>query len=261
MKKIVMRKRRNGIWHSMGQGNGSVQDQGGSGSGDGSGDSDDGDDLEDDDDDDDDDVGDPKSKSKGKSKEKVNDDPEKARLSQEAARRRRQAREERNRANTLQAQLDEIKNKDKPEVDRLKGENETFRTRAETAESDLNSSRLEAAFLRQAMKLGIDPTQLEFAEFKFSKTKIDVEEAGDDLNDEVAAVLKTVVAETPSLIPKKRGRKASDDDDDDDDDDENQSTTGRTAPAMNNGRRKPGKETPEQRKARLAKKFPALQGR
>ncbi len=253
MKKILSRKRRNGVWYSMGQGNGSVQDQ--NDSGDSSGDDDD-DDL--DDDDADDNGADPKGKTK--TKDKPNDDPEKARLSQEAARRRRQAREERNRANGLQAQLDEIQNKDKPEVDRLKTENESFRTRAETAESSLNGTRLEAAFLRQAMKMGIDPAQLEFAEFKFSKTKIDVEEAGDDLNDEVEAVLKNVIAETPTLIPKKRSRKVSDDEDDEDDDDEDQKT-GRTAPAMNNGRRKPGKETPEQRKARLAKKFPALQNR
>lgn len=36
---------------------------------------------------------------------------------------------------------------------------------------------------------------------------------------------------------------------------------GRTAPAMNNSRRKPGKETQDQRASRLAKRFPALQNR
>lgn len=38
-------------------------------------------------------------------------------------------------------------------------------------------------------------------------------------------------------------------------------TTGRTAPAMNNGRKKLTKETADQKAASLAKRFPALRGR
>lgn len=44
-------------------------------------------------------------------------------------------------------------------------------------------------------------------------------------------------------------------------DDDAPSRTGRTAPSMNNGRQKPGRETKEQRAERLSRQFPALQGR
>lgn len=43
--------------------------------------------------------------------------------------------------------------------------------------------------------------------------------------------------------------------------DDEATTTGRTAPRMNNGRKKLTKETDEQKASRLAKRFPVLQGR
>lgn len=261
-KKIVLRKLRTGHWTSQGQGAGAA----GTGDNAGAGDDDDTDDDDLGDDDDDDDLGDDgKPKAKGKTKPAA-DDPEKQRLSQEAARRRRQAREATTKLSQVQAELDAIKNKDKPENDQLKGDNASLKTRAETAEAKANALALQSSIRLAAAHARVDSSQMKFLEFLFEGQKVDVEEIGDDLDDEVAAILKKLIAETPTLVPKRRKAAAnSDDDSDDDDDDEDDGNLGkkmgRTAPAMNNGRKKPGRETEQQKAARLALKFPALGGR
>ncbi len=187
MHRVITRKRRNGcwstgsVWHSMSQGTGSVQDNN---------------------DEDTDDTG---------SDDDSDDDP-KARiqaLSKEAARRRRQAREWRQRAEAAEAKL-ASEGKGTGQVD----------------SADLVLAMVSAGMkpdrIKAAMKL------VDFDSFA------DPEDAIEELREE-----------HPFLF-------SSGDD---------EGKFGRTAPTMNNNRQKPGKETPDQRAKRLAKRFPALGNR
>lgn len=189
MRKVNMRKRRNGVWHSMGAGGSynspNVKD-----------------DAESDaDDDSDDDEPQPKRKH----------DPDKARLSSEAARRRREAREWRQRAEAAEAQL--------ANDGKSTGASDGLRSDLilELADAGLKKDQI-----RAAMKL-VDLDDYDNAD-----------DAIEDLREQYPSVFT-------SNAPNE--------------------TMGRTAPAMNNGRRKPGKETEEQRRVRLSQKFPALRGR
>lgn len=192
MKKINLRKRRNGQWCSMSTGGSynspNVKDDAAS-------------DADDSDDEDDDDGDEPKPKPKRSRQQ----------LSNEAARRRRENRELRAENERLKAQL----------ADDGKSTGASDGLRSDLV-MELAGAGLKKDQIRAAMKL-VDLDEYD-----------NVDEAIEDLRDQYPSVF---TSDSPS------------------------DKMGRSAPAMNNGRRKPGKETEDQRRIRLSQKYPALQGR
>lgn len=191
MKKINMRKRRTGIWCSMGGGSYNSPNVKGDAADDASDDSDD-----------------------------DQDDPEPNRvqqLSSEAARYRRRLREKERETEQLKAQLAKD-GKEPPAPPPPVG------TMVSTVQA--------------LIRAGISADAIELI--------------ADRIDWSDVASPEDVVDELRERHPSLFGQ-ASDDD--------APKKMGRTAPAMNNGRRKPGKETEEQRRIRLSQKYPALQGR
>lgn len=187
--RTALRNRRDGMWHSMGQGSGSVQD-------DHAGTDDDADQGED------------------QPRKKYNDDPEKARLIAENKRRRQQARE--------------------------------WRQRAEAAESKLSGSRDEgggsgadgvnsAELVLAMVSAGMKPDRIKAA---MKLVDFDSFDDPDDAIEELREQHEFLFSESDSADTARK--------------------FGRTAPAMNNARGKPGRETDADKLNRLAKRFPAL---
>lgn len=193
MKRITLKKRRNGCWsatgntwHSMGTGaSGTTGD----------------------DDSDDSDSEDEEEATDRKPKKTVQQ------LSREAARRRREARDWKQRAEAAEAKL--------AGDGKSSGMNDTTR-------ADFLLALVEAGLKRDRIRAATKLIDLD--EFE------DVDEAIEELR-----------AEHPFLFGSESG--------------DDTGKTGRTAPSMNNGRKKLTRETSEQKASRLAKRFPALQGR
>jgi hypothetical protein len=143
----------------------------------------------------------------------------------------------------------------KPKRSIQKLSNEAARRRRENRELKAENDRLKAQLADDGKATGTsDSTRADFilalAEAGLKRDRIRAATKLVDLDefDDVEDAIEELKAEHPFLF----GPESNDDE---------KPKTGRTAPSMNNGRRKPGKETEEQRRIRLSSKYPALQGR
>lgn len=199
-------------------------------------------DEEDEDDDDGDDTGDTGeagADDKTGDKPEVKDPKTKA-LSEEAKRHRLAAKAEKKRADDAERALREITEKDKPEVDRLKAENEDLNKKVGKLTERLQSSAVQGQFgLKHAAKFKDAEDALDIL-LRRNEFEID-EDTGevDGLDDAVEELLK----KKPYLAAS--GGK------DDEDDKDSSTPSGRTT----NGHKKGKKQTDDEV---LARKFPAL---
>ena len=173
-------------------------------------------------------------------------DPDKKKLSQEAAKHRNAAKAEKARADAAEARLKEIEDKDKSEVERLTGEVDTLKAENESLKASLNETKIENEFvLKYANKFADPEVARLFLEKKFGKEDgITVDDDG-----EVVGMKEAVEA----LLKEKPKWAKGADDDDDGSSQQNTQPSGR----QTNGKTKKDGLNSEA----LAKKFPALRGR
>lgn len=174
----------------------------------------DADDLDDDDDLDKDESD--KSQDKGDQDKdpKTVHDPEKKRLSDEAAKRRRMARAFREERDQARAELEQLKGKDKPELDTITAERDTLRKQADKQAETLRSQAVMLALLEAMPKLKVKPEKAKYIARLLDGDDYEI----DDDDFEVTGMedaIKKVLADNPEWVVN--GTKDEDDDDDDED--------------------------------------------
>jgi hypothetical protein len=206
---------------------------------------------DDNDDEDDDEVEDKKSKDKKDPKK----DFEKERLIAENKRRRLAAREARERAEKLEKELNEIKNKDKPELEQVTKERDELKSRITELESTNRSLAIGQKFRdvidAKEYRFNVDTEDVLELVLRRYSDDIEIEKDGSvsGLDDAVEAFVK---AKPGFVKPKKSKNKDSDDDDETDDDTEpTRQASGRS------GNGKKGKKG-EFDDAKLMEQYPAL---
>lgn len=171
---------------------------------------------DDDDDDDVDDEDDPEGSDKsGKVSKKDSDDnddrdPQKkiAALEDEKNRHLRRRREAERERDDFRARLEALENKDKPETDLLKKENETLKSTNESLSEDLRSARLQIAFLQDNTYEWHSPGRaLKLADLT------DVEIDDDGTVNGLKAALDALAKSDPYLV-KAKDEKSKDEDKD-----------------------------------------------
>lgn len=219
---------------------GGADDSGADDSGDDSDDQsgDDTDDLDEDEDEDD------------ATKDKAVVDPDKKRLSDEAARRRRQARQLKQERDAARAELEQLKGKDKPEVEQIKQERDTLKQNLESAESRLRSQAVRMAILEKASELQVKPGKIKYIPRLIDLDNIDVDDDGtvDGLDDELEAIKN----DNPEWF-STNGHATTNGKDSEDDDEEDEEPTVR--------RRSSGKAVSSKKKGKAGYDLATLQGR
>lgn len=182
------------------------------------------DDLDDDDDDDDD-------------KPSPDDikDPEKKRLSDEAARHRLRAKKAKQRADDLQAKLDakeaEENDKDKPDLAKLQKERDDAVAKAEDLGSAVNTLTIANAVRDEVAELDLNPKKIKAIIKVMDVDDIEVDDDGEVTG--VREALEAVKKDYPEWIVKASGK---DDDEDDDDAPTSGGSTSGKPPAKKKGK-------------------------
>lgn len=185
-------------------------------------------------------------KGKGDKDDKSVDDPDKKRLSDEAAKYRRLRREEREKREAAEARLRELEDKDKGDAEKLTAEVKTLTTRAEAAEAQVSDLAREVAIARASRGKNIADHDL--LEFLLTKEKVEYLDEDGEIAD-LGSVVDELIKKKPSLVATGGGK----DDEDDDDEDESKSTA---SGKRTDGKGKGNKSGVDQES--LRKKFPAL---
>lgn len=205
--------------------------------------------------DDDSDDGDDESDDEGSDKEPVRDKGRRD-LSKENARRRRLLRESRAETATLRAELDALKGKDKPDIERLTSDLEKAQTRAEQAEAHHATGDLQMNLVFGYLAGDGDPKKIQKAVKLMMADRDQFESDGDGGWEGVEEALDSFFEEFPEF--KSVARKPKDDEGDDDEEETPPKPT-------NTGKRPSGKPMNGRATnksghdlASLARRFPAL---
>lgn len=185
----------------------------------------------------------------GSDDDKPVDDPEKKRLSDEAAKWRRLRREERLEREKAEARVKELEGKDASEAEKLQADLEAATAKVTTLTSQVSEFAREVAISRGAS--GKNIADLDYLGHLLDKEKVEyLDEDGEiaDLSDAIEALLK----KKPSLAATGGGDADDSDDDDDTDDDAKTKSTGKRTDGKGKGN-KNGLDA-----AALQAKFPAL---
>lgn len=208
---------------------------------DGDGGDDDGDDNDDGDDGDDGSGG-----TGGDDKDDKVQDPDKKRLSDEAAKYRRLRREEREKREAAEKRLRELEDKDKDDSERLSGDLKVVTEERDSLKSKVESFAKEVAIARAIRGKNIaDPDYLEHL---LDKEKVEYIDEDGDIND-ISEVVDNLLKKKPTLVATG----GDEDDDEDDEDDASRQPSGRRTNGKKKGANQNGTDF-----AALAKKFPAL---
>lgn len=172
-------------------------------------------------------------------------DPEKKKLSDEAAKHRTAARTEKSRADAAEAKLKELEDKDKSELEIMKRDVTELKERAEKAEAKLAEQALDLAFFRSGASALLNrPDQ--------AAKLMDLKALTPD--DEGEYDPKEILTTVEEWLKANPHFKADTDSGEDDDDSADKPNSGR--PSSERGRN--GKKATDQK---LVEKFPALAGR
>lgn len=173
----------------------------------------------------------------GSADDKEVKDPEKKRLSEEAAKYRRLRREERQAREAAEAKLREHEDKDKDESTKLKGQLETVTKERDELKATVGTFARELAVSRAARQHGVTDTDL--LEFFLSKEKVEYLDEDGEIAD-ISDVVADLVKKKPQLVSSGSSK-----------DEEEDQPSGRQF----NGKKDKSKSLDMET---LAKKFPAL---
>lgn len=171
-------------------------------------------------------------------------DPEKKRLSDEAAAARVAKREAEAKVNELAARLKEFEDKDKGEVELLQAKSKEQETIISTLQGTVQQQAIRLAFFESGAAAQFRDPSVALRLLKDDLKDIEVDEDGSADADAIKSAAEALLATSPYL-------KVGGDGDDGDDDDEPSNPSGRKT----NGKKK---SKDELSKEALAKKFPAL---
>lgn len=174
-------------------------------------------------------------------------------LSEEAAKYRTRAKEQKARADALEAKIKAETDKDLPADDKLKRDHAEALAKLEQATADVNKLKLEKAFLSANDVTWHDN---EDALTMADLSGVEVDEDGNVDRKALRAALKELAKRKPHLV-KKASKQEEEDDDDSDEDDKDQRSK-KSAPVMK-GKRK-GEATKTSRED-LVRLYPALRKR
>lgn len=179
------------------------------------------------------------------SKDKV--DPLKA-ANEEAKRRRLQVKTERQRAQQLENELNELKNKDKTDTEKVVAERDQLKAKVEAIEPKYLELQKRHAVVVDALAMGFDQKQMKPLLRLMDLDSVEIEDDGTVSG--VKEALEAAKNEFPALLGTGKNGNKGDGDDDKDDKEDLPSTGSR----HNSRKGKPGQTSD----ADLAKKYPAL---